>query len=202
MNFLNFFNKKDPKRISANELLGPTYLEGFTEKIVNPVGLSKNEWKRKLVSKTGNNKFWIRYYGELHQTYKSLIVRTGFAPQKIIAVDIETNEEILLFDGCKIGYNALLCDTFSKEQIESRETIHTYADYNGNTEFSIIISAIYKIDYEEEFRSEVDKNGQIKLINGEWIDFEALKRNGCDHIKIETINKLGDPLEILSKELA
>lgn len=187
---------------SDNGVLGLYYLEKYTTPIQNPKQLLDFEWRRQLMSRSGNRNFRIKYYGNLHPTFDRLIVGTEFAPQKIVAIDSQSSESILLFDACKHGYNAMLCDTYTTTQIESRETNRIYQDILGNDIFEIVISAYYQIDYEREFRTEVDVEGKIELINGEKIDFAILKRNACDVLQIWAINKEGVKFEILSEELA
>ncbi len=184
-------------------MLGPTHLENYIKTTTtNQASQKKYEWCRWLCSKSGNTKFKIMYFGDLHNNYNSLIVSTEFAPQKIVAIDTETNEEILLFDGCSMGYNAMLCDVYTKEQIESRSTDSEYQDRHGNNVFEIKISVYYQIDYEDEFKEYLNDEDQIELINGEWIDFETLKRNGFDGMQITAYNRNGVEIEILSEELA
>jgi hypothetical protein len=187
---------------SDNGVLGLQYLEKYTEPILNPKHLLDFEWRRRLITKSGNRRFRIEYYGDLPARSNHLIVGTEFAPQKLVAIDIESREVILLFDACKHGYNAMLCDTYTQEQIESRETSSIYSDQSGNDTFEIIVSAYYQIDYEGEFRKEVNSEGKIELINGARIDFETLKRNACDCLQIWGINRNGVVIEILSEELA
>ena len=202
MRLFSFSNKKNIYKDSNNGILGLKYLEDFTEPILNPEQLESFEWRRGLKAKAGNTKFRIKFYGELHNRYKTLITATEFAPQKVIAIDTQSGEEILIFDGCKYGYNAMLCDVYTSEQIESREADRIYRDRNGNEEFEIIISAYYQIDYEDEFREDADDEGKIVLLNGEKIDFEELKRNGCDFLQVWGIDSEGRKIEILSEELA
>lgn len=192
----------DSKFNAENELLGLDYLEGFTIPLVNAQKTAPFEWRRQIKSSSGNKRFKIQYYGELHPIYKTLIVATEFAPQKIVLLDVESIEEILLFDSCKYGYNALLYDLYSTRQVESRSTNQIYQDQWGNDTFELVILAYYQIDYEEEFRAEVDHQGKIELINGQKIPFGTFKRNACDGIQIWAINKDGQQFEILSEELA
>ncbi|WP_298311108.1 hypothetical protein [uncultured Aquimarina sp.] len=194
--------KKTSKSSTYNGILGPTFLEGNVEHILNPEKLHSHEWRRKLKTKSNQPLFKIKYYGELHSDYQNLIVDTDFAPSKIIAIDSVNGIEILLFDGCNHGYNAMFCDNYSDEQIKNRVTDKLYFDKEGNDTFELIISTYNGIDYEDEFREEVDSNGQIELIRGQKNDFEEVKRNGFDTLQIWAINKNGKRIEIVSEELA
>ena len=205
MGIFDLFNKGDNKSDilnTDNGILGPTFLKGFTEHIDNPKDLNSHEWRRKLRTASANRKFKIKFYGALHEDYSNLIVETDFAPALVYAVDIVTGEEILLFDGCKHGYNAMFCDTFTSEQITNRPLANQYKDSNGNEVFEITISTYYGIDYEDEFREEVDTNGLLELIDGTKMDFESVKRNGYDTLQIWATNTNGEVVEVVSEELA
>ncbi len=47
-----------------------------------------------------------------------LIIGNDFSEALIIAEDIETQERIILFDGCKHGYNAMFCDEYSQDELK------------------------------------------------------------------------------------
>lgn len=205
MGIFDIFKKtdKNPNNFTTeNGILGPTFLEGLTEHIQNPKKLHSHEWRRKLKATSGQTKFKIKFYGELHEDYNNLIVGTDFAPSLVVAVDIKTEQEILLFDGCKHGYDALFCETYTDEQINNRPTTNYYNDKNGYEVFEIIISTYNGVDYEDEFREEVDKNGMIELINGTKIEFETVKRNGYDTLQIWAINESGETIDFVSEELS
>ncbi len=204
MGIFNIFKKNNKPTISTtdNGVLGPTFLEGLTEHIQNPEDLHSHEWRRQLKSTSGKKKFKIKFYGELHEDYTNLIVETDFAPSLVFAVDPSTGQEILLFDGCKHGYDALFCNTFTEEEIKNRPVENYYQDEDGNELFEIVISALYAIDYDDEFADQVDENGLIELIDGTKIEFETVKRNGYDWIQIWAINENGQIIELVSEELA
>jgi hypothetical protein len=107
-----------------------------------------------------------------------------------------------LFDGCKHGYNALFCDTFTYEQIKNRPTTNYYQDKDGNQIFQIVISTYNGVDYDDEFADEVDENGLIELIDGTKIEFEKVKRNGYDTLQIWATNDNGKTIDFVSEELA
>ena len=168
MGILNFFQKRN-NFTTENSVLGPTFLKNNVEHIMNSEKVHSHEWRRKLKAKNVGSIFKLKYFGKLHDTYNNLIVGTDFAPSKIYAVDILTNEEILLFDGCKHGYNAMFCDEFTHEQLNNRNADKLYISENESDEFEIIISTYYGIDYEDEFREEADSNGNIELIKKKLI---------------------------------
>jgi hypothetical protein len=199
------FSKKDSKAnntTSDNGVLGPTFLDELTIHIDNPKDLHSHEWRRQLRTSSGQTKFSIKYYGRLHEKYSNLIVGTDFAPALIYATDNLSAQEILLFDGCKHGYNALLCDTYTAEQISNRQATSIYEDKEGKRIFEIIISTYNGIDFDDEFSGEVDDNGLIEIIDGTKIDFETLKRNAFDTLQIWATNENGKITNIVSEELA
>jgi hypothetical protein len=204
MGIFDIFKKKNESSnpTTENGILSPTFLENNVENIVNPKELYSHEWRRKIKTKSGGKIFKIKYYGELHFKHKNLIVQTEFAPSKIYAVDISNGNEILLFDGCFHGYNAMFCDKYSEDQIKNRIADKIYSSENGSDKFELIISTYNGIDYEDEFREEVDSNGKIELISGNKIDFEEVKRNGFDTLQIWGITENGKKIEIISEELA
>lgn len=61
MGILDIFKKVSSsyKSTSNNGVLGPTFLDGFTEIIYNPKDLHSHEWRRKLKSTSGQTKFKI-----------------------------------------------------------------------------------------------------------------------------------------------
>jgi len=204
MGILDIFKKENKlsNSTSDNGVLGPTFLEGLTKHIQNPKDLHSHEWRRQLITTSGNAKFKIKFYGQLHEEYKNLIVGTDFAPSLVFAVDPSTGQEILLFDGCKHGYNALFCDTFTEEQIINRPVTNYYQDKDVNEIFEIVISTYNGIDYDDEFADQVDENGLIELINGTKIEFEKVKRNGYDTLHIWATNDNGKTIDFVSEELA
>ena len=175
-------------KTTDNKIKGPVYFDKITEHITNPENLGNHEWLRKLKTGTGGTKFKIKYYGD---RMGSLVVATDFAPQKIIAIDAITGEELIIFDGCTIGYNALFCDQYSKEQIENRPVNQVYLDDTGEDTFEVILSAYYGFNYDDEFLEAVDEDGMIELVNGQKESYENAKRNGCDTFQVFIINKKG-----------
>ena len=194
---LNFINPKS----FQHEMLGLKYLEGFTKSITNPKRLKKNEWRRQLVSSTGGALFKIKFYGDLQEGNEPLIVPTDFAPQKVVAIDCHSKEEVLIYDGCKYGYNAMFCDQYSQDQIANRPTNNYLRLETGQFEFEIFIAAYYGMDF-EELKRNVDKEGKITLVNGQRMDFETAKGNCCDAISIWVKGENGGIVEILAEELA
>ncbi len=130
------------------------------------------------------------------------IVGDEFSEPVIVAEDIETKEQILLFDGCKHGYNAMFCDEYSQEQISNRPIKNIFQDKDGNEIFEIVVSAYYGINYDEEIEEYFNEDNEIELLSGEIISEEILKRNGFDCLFINVYNEQGKKIEIAEYELA
>jgi len=204
MGLFDFFNKgrQGANPTTDNGVFGPAFLDGLTEHIQNPKNLHSHEWRRKIKTPSGQTWFKIRFYGQLHERYPNLIVGTDLAPSLVFAIDISTGNEILLFDGCKHGYNAMFCDSFSNEQIENRPVGDFYKDQEGNDVFEIVVSTYNGINSDDELLEQVDESGFVELIDGSKVELEEAKRNAFDTLQILATNKNGKTYEIVSEELA
>ena len=175
-----------------------------------PTYLSKNACNVKsgdylsvdIQSKNGNSLFEVYYYGDLFEVKGEklpfIVDNEAEIPCKIVAKDIETGEEILLFDGYQHGYNAMFCDEFDLEEVEKRVLVkYNIAPSRIHIDFG------YSIDYEEEKEDyEIDEDDMVTLINGESLSWEDVKRNGFDYISIICETKEGEKVEIAALELA
>ncbi len=158
-----------------------------------------------LRSGAGNELFEIHYFGDLfeapHLDNPYIVDRYDedrHIPCRVVAKDIETGEEILLFDGAQHGYDAMFCDEFDPEELEARSlTQYPLPPSRIRIDFS------YGIDYEDEKEDyEIDENDRVTLINGETISWEEVKRNGFDSISIVCEDEQGNKTEIVALELA
>jgi hypothetical protein len=184
---------------SVGVFLGPTYFENIATKVESPKHLENIEWRARINFKCNQ----IKFYGDLHVFEKSkqiLIASTDFAPQRIIAVNT-VGREVLLFDGCKHGYNAMFCDEYSSEQIENRP-LNKILFEGDEEEFEIFLSAYYQTGFDETFFDEIDENGMFTLKDGSSITYLDLKRNGFDVFEIFIKDKMGKTYSILEEELA
>lgn len=202
MGLFNIFNTDRKTGTTDNGVLGPTFLDGLTEQIVGPKNLQKHEWRRKLRAKSGQRKFKIKYFGQLHHDHENLITGTDDTPALVIAIDPLNGQEILIFDGCKHGYNAMFCDNYSDNQKVRRKADKIYKTANGNDTFELTISTYNYIDYDDEFSGDVGDDGLIELIDGSKVEFATAKRNGFDTLQIFGTTDNGEVVEIVSEELA
>lgn len=199
-------NEKPIESAAATEIHpGPTYLAGLAEIQPRPRQRNYKEWVGRLKSPSGGQRFEIRYYGRLHEDLPALIAGTDFAPAMVVALEVESGQSYILFDGCRHGYDALFCHEFTPEQVQNRIPSQSYRDAQGCTTFEVQISVIYNIDYDaedEDFVEQVDKDGNIEILNGTKMPFETVKRDGYDAIAILLTNEHGKTTECLSEELA
>ncbi|MBB1542059.1 MAG: hypothetical protein HG457_004095 [Flavobacteriaceae bacterium] len=175
----------------------PTYLADNIYNVKDSDYLSVD-----IQSKNGNTLFEVYYYGDLFEVKGEkqpfIVDNEAGIPCKIVAKDIETGEEILLFDGYRHGYNAMFCEEFDPEEAEKRTLVkYDIAPCKIHIDFG------YSIDYEEEKEDyEIDEDDRVTLINGENISWEEVKRNGFDYISIICETENGEKAEIVSLELA
>lgn len=207
MGIFDIFRKKNSKDAVfvtpfADKICnGPSFLEGYTVAAADTEKQEPFEWKRKLQSPSGGDKFRIKYYGQLVEDISGLLIGTDFAPLLVVAVDAETSDEILLFDGCTHGYNAMFCDTYTDQQRDGRRAEKYYRDKRGNEIFEITLSAYYQMS-EEEFSEMIDKDGNVALLDGTTIKSDMAWRNCYDVFQICAISETGKIIEIVSEELA
>ena len=184
-------------------LLGPTHLQGRTAPLEAPQGVAPFEWRKKLQGATGSMWFRIKYVGQRHHEHTNLVVGTNGRPAIVVAVDVETQEEMLLFDGSQHGHEALFGD--ADAQRSDPEAWAFYQDKDGEHTFGVVLSAYYQIDYEDEdegYLDEVDSQGNIALPDGRRMPFAEAQRNGFDCFQIAVTNRLGRTTEVVSEELA
>ena len=202
----------------------PNYLSGLTTRLTEeelklyawlfPQTAGKmyeegdNEWLRKLQDTDGGTKFRIKYFGETHPSYPTVIVGKNFAskteeyiPPRFVAQNIESGNEILFFDLTLHGYNAVFCGEYREFRNRVRAPDQVFTDETGNDVFEIFISVSYQIDFDEEFEEEVDAEGLIDL-EDEKLPFESAKANSFDWIRIHIRNASYKWYEIINFELA
>jgi len=183
--------------VNSNKQKGPKYLSSFHSEIESN---NTKVWKGKLISSSGSDRFKIKYFGHL---MSELIARTVDLPQLVFAIDAETEEEILLFDGSIHGYNGIFVDRFSQGKLDSRKA-NTF--FNNGVSYEIILEAHYGIDYDdprEDFIEFVDSNGFLEIDElGKKLPFEQIKRNGFNFFGVVGIEGNGREVEILSEELS
>lgn len=165
------------------------------------------EWAKKrlttvtLCSTSGNERLEVWYYGDLltiNGEPQLYIVPSYFAAELVIARDPESNEEFIIFDGGRHGYDNMFCDEHDLDELE-RRTLKRYEIPASK----LILELGYSIDYEDEKEDfEVDESDTVELINGERMSWEQVKRDGIDYIALYYVNEEGKQVQILDNELA
>ena len=154
-----------------------------------------------ICSRTGNDLLEVWYYGDFFMVSgegRNYIVGTDFAPEKIIAKDPETNEEILIFDGTVHGYDNMFCDVYTEEQINNRELKRL--DIPAS---QLILELGYSIDYEDEKDDyDFDENGEVILVNGSKMSWDDVVLNGYDYLALSYIDENGEKIQFVDCELA
>ena len=97
----------------------PTWLEGH---------IKRYEHKRlpnvTLCSSSGNDLLEVYYYGDMFQVKgesQPYIGATDAAPLLIVAKDSRSDEEFVVFDEGKHGYNSMVCESFDATQMSERK---------------------------------------------------------------------------------
>ena len=174
----------------------PTWLTGHVK-----------DWTKKrmptvtLCSSTGNERLEVWYYGDLlpvEGSAQPYMTEGDGAPGLVAARDPETGEEFVIFDGGRHGYDNMFCEEHSPESLAHRP-LRRY----GIPASRLVLELGYDIDYEgEKDLYETDEKGNVKLISGEWVPWEQVKRDGLDWISLYYLNEKGKRVQILDEELA
>ena len=178
------------------EEIYPTWLEGH---------IKRYEHKRlptvTLCSSSGNDLLEVYYYGDMFQVKgesQPYIGATDTAPLLIVAKDSRSDEEFVVFDEGKHGYNSMVCESFDATQMSKRKL--TRLDIPAS---KLVIELGYSIDYEDEKEYfDVDENDKVELVNGNLISWEQLKRDGIDYIALFYVNESGQLIQFVDIELA
>jgi len=150
-----------------------------------------------ICSSTGNELLEIWFYGDWFEK-TDLLVDTEETPSLFVAKDPSTNEEIVIFDHAKHGYNSMFCDTFEEGKISNRIL----------RKIEIPLSKVFlrlgkNIDYEEEKEDyDFDENGKVILVDGRKISWEDVITDGFDYIALFYIDEKGEKIQIADEELA
>lgn len=136
-----------------------------------------------LISSMGNTDLEIYYYGELIPKNKTPYIADSKYPCLIVAKDRLTNEEFVVFDGAKHGYDAMFCN----DPIgDTERELELYEYVKGKIE----ITFGYAIDYEDEKDDyEFNHNNEVKLIDGTYLDWNKAKSIGFDWLSMKSSDK-------------
>ena len=134
-----------------------------------------------LSSTTGNTDLDILFYGELLNVKRIPFITDGEFPCLIVAKDPASNEEFVVFDGMKHGYDAMFCNEYVEG---ANRNLVKYEKFSGK----IRIQLGYSIDYDEE-KSDYDfVENKVKTMY-DMMDWETAKSIGFDWISLKFIDQ-------------
>lgn len=188
--------EKNKQALEQYQMNIPTYLENYVKDVQENRLIELS-----ICSTAGNELFEVWYYGDLFEVegeQQPYITDTDVAPEKIVAKDVLTGEEILLHDGAMHGYDNMFCDEYDAEAIQNRPLKKL-----SIPAAKLIIELGYSIDYEDEKEDfDIDDDGLVALIDGRKMAWEDVKRDGFDYIAIYFENTEGNRVQFYDRELA
>jgi hypothetical protein len=210
MRLFNIFQKKDKKQEQGQQdllkLQGPKYLRNYltplTSEIVGnfKIKYPDVQWIGQLISNGQNRHFQIKYYGDIMNN--ETIIDTDKGVQQILAVDIETNSEILLFDKMIHGWNGFVCNTYHDQKNIDRKANKLYRSKNNNYNFRIVLLAFYNKGTGQELIESATSTGEVQMENGLTLKVQDAFDDAFDVIAIYAIDDQGNKFEIINEELA
>jgi hypothetical protein len=209
MGLFNIFQKKDKKQERGKQdslkLQGPKYLRDYltplTSEIVGNFKIKNPnvQWIGQLISTGQNRHFQIKYYGDIMND--ETIIDTDKGVQQIIAVDIDSNEEILLFDKMIHGWNGFVCNTYQDQKNVDRKANKLYMSKNNNCNFRIVLLAFYNKGTSQELIESATPTGEVQMENGLTLKVQDAFDDAFDAIAIFAIDSHGNKFEIVNEEL-
>lgn len=188
--------EKNKQALEQHKMNIPTYLENYVKDVQE-----KRLIELSIYSTAGNELFEVWYYGDLFEVkgeQQPYITETDVAPEKIVAKDVLTGEEILLHDGALHGYDNMFCNEYDAKTVQDRPLKKCDIPVS-----KLIIELGYSIDYEDEKDDfEIDDEGLVTLVDGRKMAWEDMKRNGFDYIAMYFEDKEGNRVQFYDRELA
>ena len=188
------------------KLQGPKYLRPFLTNLDAdlaakfPVKYPDVIWRGQLVSSSQNKLFRIKFYGDIFDD--GCIVSTEEAGQIVIAVDPVSNEEILLFDLARHGWDAFHSGFNAEEQQMERPVNNWSRTEHGTETFRLVITAFYNEGTKETLLEEMDDNGMVELPSGSILPLQDAFDDCFDSFGVDAIDEQGHTFELISEELA
>jgi hypothetical protein len=187
------------------DLRGPIHLQALAVSIpeeltskVDQIGFHPTiAWLRMIQTPEGNSLFQVKYYGD--RPDDEFITPTSFAQEKVVAVDVKSGKEYLLFDAYQHGAGALLVNDYSEEVKKVRPVDKLFVARNGSTIFQLFALAYYN-STREHIEEELDEDGDFVMPNGEEIDPETAIANAFDCFFIYGLDEKEELSEIVFAE--
>lgn len=213
MGLFNFFKRKQPDWPAGTALpspltaQGPMYLRPYLTlleedmKSFYKIRYPNVEWIGQLVSSTGNRWFTIKYYGELLD--KATIVNANLRqwPMKVVAVDDQSGEEIVLFDKAVHGFEGFIAHEYKETMPASRPVDKEYPFANAGLSFKIVFVAFYN-STEEHLSEYLNDDGLVEVPEGIGpISLADACPDAFDALGVYVIGKNGKRTEMISEEL-
>lgn len=187
-------------------LQGPKYLRPFLTNLDAdlaakfPVKYPGTIWRGQLVSSSQNKLFKIKFYGD--EFKDGCIAATEEAGQIVIAVDPVSNEEILLFDKARHGWDAFHSGFYEEERQIERPVDNWCQTEHGTDTFRLVITAYYNEGTKETLLDEVDDNGMVELPSGDMLPLQDAFDDCFDSFGVDAIDEQGHAFKLISEELA
>jgi len=209
MGIFNFGKKeKADKPLNSTFLLqGPGYLRKNLDKLdpdlINKIRIKNAsiQWAGQLKSSEGNSYFQIRYFGELLGNATIVSTREGI-PQRLMAIDSNGKEEILLFDKAFHGWEGYVVNEHESARNISRSIDLLYQNKKGSNTFRIVFLAYYNEGIKEEILELKTSPDQIQLADGRIVSLQDGFDNAFDAVLIYAIDEEGIISEIINEELS
>lgn len=207
MGLFDFFKKgSEPQPVRPIlKLQGPKYLRnhlsvpaagmGSTVKIQYP----DIQWLGQLVSQLQNRFFQIRYYGKLLDN--ETITDTEEGVLRVVAINPDSKEEILLFDKMLHGFDGFISNANADSASIARNADKRYHQ-DTSEKFQILILAFYNEGTRQELMDQVDPNGNIETENGHTIPIQDAFDDAFDVLAIYAIDEKGRKFDLVNEELA
>lgn len=153
-----------------------------------------------LISSAGNTFFSLKYFGNV--LVNETIASTDKMVNKVVAIDITTKEEILLFDKAFHGYDGFIAEAYLKQRYSHRPATLQYVSKRNSEKFQIIIKAYYNYGTREGLIDFANQQGQIEFDNGTHLDLQDAFDDSFDGLSIFAIDESGNKFQIIDEELA
>lgn len=179
----------------------PDHLNEYTIEIGSLKGFPESKWFEGLscrlkLNYLGDNYFKIITNGILCDD--GFIISPDESPLKISAQCLQNKEQIILFDEAVHGYTHLLIEENIYSSANAEE--YVYTDKSGDDLFEVYIWANSSVDFEDEFS--FDNENKVKLLNGQSVDIDYLKRNAFDAFGIILRNQNQEYIILTEMELS
>lgn len=174
----------------------PSHLVGHVTTIATDDDLTRGFALR---SSAGGDRFTVSYAGTWLPEH-GLIAGVDY-PSLVIARAVDTDEEIVIFDLARHGYDAMFVDEHDPAVLDARRA-ETHVTLGGTSEFAVEIHVIDNIDWDDEEADFRDEDGEIRLITGEAISAERLRADGFDALGVTLVAADGQRFAIVEEELA